>query len=99
MVDCRTEAHQFGFLVLLAVIDHQREVDIAVGQMARDMSARAPGMHLPEAEYILVELCSRFEVGHFERYMVDPRHHFPPIRRRRYRGRWPSRCGIPLAPR
>src|SRR5216684_1487801 len=47
MVDRRSVADELGFLVLLAVIDHQREIDIAVRQMPRNMAARSPGLHLP----------------------------------------------------
>src|ERR1700674_5081843 len=39
MVDCGAVAAQLGFLVLLAVIDHQREIDIAVRQVPRNMAA------------------------------------------------------------
>src|SRR2546423_1804597 len=74
MVDRRTRADQLGLFVLLAVVEHQREVDIAVRQVPRDVPARAPGSDLAEAEHVFVELGGGFEIGHFQRDVVDPRH-------------------------
>src|SRR5205814_8575908 len=70
----RPRPDQLRLRIVLAVIDHQREIDVAVGHVARDMAARAPGLHLAKAVNVLVELRRRFEIGDFQRDMVDPRH-------------------------
>src|SRR5215208_3882373 len=78
MVDGGAGADQLRLGVVLAVIDHQREIDIAVGQMPRDVAARAPGPDLAEAVHRFVEPGHRFEVGHLQRDVVDARHSWPP---------------------
>jgi hypothetical protein len=74
MVDCRALANELGFLVRLAVIDHQREVDIAVGQVPRNVSARPSGLDLAKPEHVFVEFGRRLELGDLERHVVDAGH-------------------------
>ena len=74
MVDRRPRPDQLGFRILLAVVDHQREVDIAVRQMARDVAARTPGADLAKPEHVFIEFRRRLEVGDLQCNMVDPWH-------------------------
>ena len=73
MMDRRTGADQLRLGVVLAVVQHQREIDIAVGQVARYVAARAPGFDLAEAEHVLVEPGRGFEIGDFQRDVIDAR--------------------------
>jgi hypothetical protein len=77
MVDCRALANELGLFVFFAVIDHQREIDIAVGQVPRNVSPRPSGLDPAKPEHVFVELRSRLEVGDFERHVVDARHPLP----------------------
>ena len=73
-MDRRSIAHQFRFLVVFAVIDHQREVDIAIRQVPQNMPARAPRSDLTEPEHVFVEPRRCLQVAHFERQVIDPRY-------------------------
>ncbi len=71
MVDARANAGKLCLGRILAVVDHQRQVDGAVGQMARDMPAVLAAMRgdLAEAEHVLVEPRRGLKVFHLQRDM------------------------------
>ena len=48
-------AGELGLLLLLAVIDHEGEIDIAVGHVPGDVAAGMAGLGLVDAEDVLVE--------------------------------------------
>ena len=60
--------------LVLAVIDHDREVDIAVGHMARGVAARVPGLGLIDTEHVFVELGRLLEVVDLDRDVNDAGH-------------------------
>src|SRR6266404_4945842 len=73
MVNARAHTGKLRLRCILAVIDHQRQVDGAVGKVARDMPAVLATMRgdLPEAEHFLVELSGGFEISHLQRDVDD----------------------------
>src|SRR6266567_1443460 len=61
-------SHSFGVgelrvLDLLVVVDHQGEIDVAVGHVARDVAARIAGVGLAKAEDVLIEPGCLLQVG------------------------------------
>jgi hypothetical protein len=74
MMDRRSGTDHLGFGVVFAVVDRQREIDIAVGHVARDVPARAAGLDLAKTVNVLVESGGGLEIGHLQRDVVDPRH-------------------------
>ena len=61
-------SHSFGVgelrvLDLLAVVDHQGEIDVSVGHVARDVAARIAGVGLAKAEDVLIEPGCLLQVG------------------------------------
>src|SRR5258706_3883585 len=62
MVEPRAGACELGFGGVLAVIDHEGEVDMPIGQMARDVLAVAAGLGVLEAEDFGIELSCLFKV-------------------------------------
>src|SRR5438045_4406465 len=74
MVNAGSGAGELGLRYVLAVIDHERNVDVAVGHVPRRVAARISGLGLVDAKDILVEFGRRFEVFDLERDMNDAGH-------------------------
>src|SRR5688572_18177766 len=74
VMDAWAVADQLGFRFILAVIDHQREIDIAVCHMARGMTARVARLGLVDAKHVLVEFRRLLEVLDLERDVYDASH-------------------------
>src|SRR5215469_15114947 len=54
MMDAGTGACELRLAVVLAVVEHQREIGLAVGHVARIMAAGVVGGELAEAENVLI---------------------------------------------
>src|SRR5437868_11719622 len=81
---------------ILAVIDHQREIERAIGHMPRYMSARVSRSSLPKAEHLLVKPGRLFEVSDLEREMDNSRPIFQspnPVRASHRRRHPPAAAG------
>src|SRR5262249_49345906 len=74
VVDAGPRTGQLRFLDVLAVVDHQREVDVAVRHVPGDVAARAAGRSLAKAEDVLVEARGLLEVVALDGDVSDPRH-------------------------
>jgi hypothetical protein len=77
VVDARPVARGLRFLRLRAgVVLHQREVDHAVGHVAREVVAGLAGLGIAEAEDLLVEVAGALHVVDLERDVDDAVHAF-----------------------
>src|SRR5258705_383460 len=74
MMDARAGPCQHGILALFLIPFHQRDVEIAVAQVARHMIAVLGGVGLLEAEYGFVELGGLVEVVDLECDVNDSGH-------------------------
>src|SRR5439155_13808181 len=74
MVDAGASASELGLGHVLAVVDHEREVDVAVSHMPRRMTSRVAGLGLVDAENVLVEFRRLFQIFDLERNMNDAGH-------------------------
>src|SRR5262249_60991220 len=66
-------AGQHRVLAVIAVPLRQRDIEVAVGQVARDVVAVRRGVELLEAEHVLVERGRLVEVADLERKVHDAR--------------------------
>src|SRR5207249_10379401 len=67
VMDARTGASPLRLVNILAVVEHQREIELPIGQVARIMTARVVGAELPEAKNVLVEFRRLLQIGDLER--------------------------------
>jgi hypothetical protein len=67
----RPRTDELRFIRILAVIDHEREIEGAVGHVTRYVLTIASGRHLLEPEHIFVEACRRFQILDFDCEMDD----------------------------
>src|SRR5712691_1129456 len=74
MVDAGAGAGELRLRDLLAVVDHQGEIDVAVGHVARDVAARIAGIGLAKAEDVLIEPGCLLQVGDLDGNVNDARH-------------------------
>ena len=74
VMDAGTGPGELRLLLLLAVVDHQGEVDIAVGHVPRDVAAGMAGLGLVDAEHVLVELGRLFQIFDLEGDVHDAGH-------------------------
>ena len=78
MMDARAGAGELGLVHLLIVIDHERDIQRAVGHVARHMTSRVTGTGLTKPENILVELRGALEIFDLERNVNDASHSHSP---------------------
>src|SRR5260370_791151 len=71
VMDAGSGTRKLGLLLVLAVVDHQREVDIAVGHVPRRVAARMSGLGLIDPEHVLIELCRLLQVVHVAAFDGD----------------------------
>ncbi len=71
MMDPRPRAGKLRFMGVFTVIDHQREIEFAIGHMPGDMLMIASRGDLLEPEDILIETCCGFQILDLDREMDD----------------------------
>ena len=73
MMDARPRTGPLRLLRILAVVEHQREIELPIGHVARIVAARVVGAELLETKNVLVEFRRLLQVGDLEREMHDAR--------------------------
>src|SRR5260370_1357041 len=74
MMDARAGTGELRLRVVLAVVDHEGEIDVAVGHVPGSVAARMSGLGLIDAEDVLVELGRLFQVIDLEGNVNDAGH-------------------------
>jgi hypothetical protein len=74
MMDAGTRAGKLCLVHLFIVIDHERDIQVAVRHVAGDMTARVAGAGLTKAEYVLIEFGGALEIFDLDSNVNDASH-------------------------
>ncbi len=74
MMNARAGAGELSFVHLFIVIEHEGDIQLAIGHVARYVAARMTGSGLTQSKYVLIEFGGALEILDLDSNMNDASH-------------------------